>query len=149
MLSHNNLLTNADAAGKMLANGQDVIQLSRLPYSHIYARTCDHYATMFLGAILCLAESMETILADFNAVGATRMNSVPRFYDKVWASVERFSPEERRRRLKRSPSARDPECSTSGGGPLPHTGRDRLQRGGPDPPRRLRPDRVVAGHQLQ
>ena len=118
MLSHNNLLTNADACATILATGDGEIQLSWLPYSHIYARTCDHYATMLAGSTLCLAESMETILADFVAVGATRMNSVPRFYDKVWASVERLPPEERARRLKLAfgPSL---EILTSGGAPLP------------------------------
>jgi long-chain acyl-CoA synthetase len=118
MLSHNNLLTNAQACANILSTGDGEIQLSWLPYSHIYARTCDHYTTMLAGSILCLAESMETILADFNAVGATRMNSVPRFYDKVWASVERLSPEERERRLKLAfgPTLR---ALTSGGAPLP------------------------------
>jgi long-chain acyl-CoA synthetase len=117
MLSHKNLLTNAEACGTILASGEDEIQLSWLPYSHIYARTCDHYATMLAGSTLCLAESMETILADFTAVGATRMNSVPRFYDKVWSMVERLSPEDRARRLKLAfgPTVR---MLSSGGAPL-------------------------------
>ncbi len=117
MLSHKNLLTNAEACGTILASGEDEIQLSWLPYSHIYARTCDHYATMLAGSTLCLAESMETILADFKAVGATRMNSVPRFYDKVWAMVERLAPEERAQRLKLAfgPTVR---MLSSGGAPL-------------------------------
>jgi long-chain acyl-CoA synthetase len=118
MLSHGNLLSNAEACVQVLTSEDGEIQLSWLPYSHIYARTCDHYATMLAGSTLCLAESMETILADFRAVGATRMNSVPRFYDKVWASVERLSPEDRSLRLKAAfgPTLRS---LTSGGAPLP------------------------------
>jgi long-chain acyl-CoA synthetase len=118
MLSHGNLLSNAETAGTLLGTGSDEIQLSWLPYSHIYARTCDHYATILPGATLCLAESMDTILADFRAVGATRMNSVPRFYDKVWASVEHLSPEDRARRLHAAfgPTVR---MLSSGGAPLP------------------------------
>jgi long-chain acyl-CoA synthetase len=118
MLSHGNLLSNAETCATILETGLDEIQLSWLPYSHIYARTCDHYGTMIAGATLCLAESMETILADFQAVGATRMNSVPRFYDKVWASVEHLAPEERVRRLKLAfgPTIRR---LSSGGAPLP------------------------------
>jgi long-chain acyl-CoA synthetase len=119
MLSHGNLLSNAEACAKVLSSGDGEVQLSWLPYSHIYARTCDHYASILAGSTLCLAESMETILADFRAVGATRMNSVPRFYDKVWASVEHLQPEDRARKLKAAfgPTLR---ALTSGGAPLPH-----------------------------
>ena len=118
MLSHGNLLSNARMCGVLLETGPDEVQLSWLPYSHIYARTCDHYATALVGATLCLAESMETILADFAQIQATRMNSVPRFYDKVWASVERLAPEDRALRLRAAfgPSLR---MLTSGGAPLP------------------------------
>ena len=118
MLSHGNLLSNARMCGVVLETADDEVQLSWLPYSHIYARTCDHYATALVGATLCLAESMDTILADFAQVGATRMNSVPRFYDKVWASVGRLAPEERASRLRAmfGPSLR---MLTSGGAPLP------------------------------
>ncbi len=118
MLSQGNLLSNARMCGVLLKTALDEVQLSWLPYSHIYARTCDHYATAFVGATLCLAESMDTILADFHQVGATRMNSVPRFYEKVWASVERLAPEERSARVRAifGPSLR---MLTSGGAPLP------------------------------
>ena len=118
MLSHGNLLSNSRTCGVLLETAPDEVQLSWLPYSHIYARTCDHYATGLVGATLCLAESMDTILADFHQVRATRMNSVPRLYEKVWASVERLAPEERATRLKAAfgPSLR---MLTSGGAPLP------------------------------
>ena len=118
MLSHGNLLSNAQACGRLLETAPDDVQLNWLPFSHIYARTCDHYATMFAGATLALAGSMETILADFVDVGATRMNSVPRFYDKLWSLVERIGPsEERARRLRElfGPTVRQ---LTSGGAPL-------------------------------
>ncbi len=118
MLSHGNLLSNAEMCGVLLETGPVEVQLSWLPFSHIYARTCDHYATALVGATLCLAESMDTIIADFQAVGATRMNSVPRFYDKVWASVEHLTPEDRAGRLRAvfGPTLR---MLTSGGAPLP------------------------------
>lgn len=120
MLSQGNLLSNGRTCSTLLGTDADDVQLNWLPFSHIYARTCDHYATMFAGATLCLAESMETILADFREIGATRMNSVPRFYDKVWAAVEHLEPEERARRLHAmfGPTLRQ---LTSGGAPLSRT----------------------------
>ena len=68
MLSHDNLALQRRAWPNILRAGDGEIQLSWLPYSHIYARTWTTTLTMLAGSILCLAESMETILADFNAV---------------------------------------------------------------------------------
>jgi long-chain acyl-CoA synthetase len=61
---------------------------------------------------------MDAIVSEFREVGASRMNAVPRFYEKLWALVEGLSPEERSSRLKAifGPTVR---MLYSGGAPLP------------------------------
>jgi long-chain acyl-CoA synthetase len=118
VLTHGNLLSNAEAVAAMAEIGPDDVALSWLPYSHIYARTVDHYLTMLTGGTLCLAESMETLPADLAEVHPTLMNAVPRFYEKVWSLVESLAPEDRRKRLSAifGPRVR---WLSSGGAPLP------------------------------
>jgi long-chain acyl-CoA synthetase len=118
MLTHENLLSNA-LATRQLADIQICdVQLSWLPYSHIYSRTVDHYLTTAAGAILALAESVETLVANLAETQPMWMNCVPRFYEKVWSSIETLAPEKRARELRKifGPNIRH---LNSGGAPLP------------------------------
>ncbi len=118
MLSHGNLLSNAEAVHEMVDVGTDDVALSWLPFSHIYARTIDHYLTFLTGGLIFLAQSMDTVLADLADAQPTVMNAVPRFYEKVWSFVEALEPTEPRRRLRGlfGPRLR---WLFSGGAPLP------------------------------
>jgi long-chain acyl-CoA synthetase len=118
MLTHGNLLENAKTTAVISESSPDDVVLSWLPYSHIYARTVDHYVTAYAGSTLCLAESVDNLIAILAEVEPTHMASVPRFYEKVWASVEALAPEQRATRLRRifGPRARH---LSSGGAPLP------------------------------
>lgn len=118
MLSHGNLLSNAEAVVATSGMIEADIGLTWLPLSHIYARTCDHYVNMCSGATLCLAESLETLVANIAETGPTHMSCVPRFYEKLWSSVERFERDERAARLGRLFGPRMRRLS-SGGAPLP------------------------------
>ncbi|MBI3864613.1 MAG: long-chain fatty acid--CoA ligase [Planctomycetia bacterium] len=118
MLTHGNLLSNA-LATRQLADIQPAdVQLSWLPYSHIYARTVDHYLTTVAGTTLALAESVETLVTNLAETLPMWMNSVPRFYEKVWSGVETHPPEKRARELRKifGPNLRH---LSSGGAPLP------------------------------
>ena len=100
MLSHDNLLTNAVGTGKISFMEPDDVLLSWLPYSHIYARTVDHYLTTWAGSTVALAESIETLISDLEAVQPMWLTAVPRFYEKVWNSVAELVPPERDDRLR-------------------------------------------------
>lgn len=92
MLTHGNLLTNAAAtAQSSLIQSSDIL-LSWLPYSHIYARTVDHYLTTLVGVTVALAESVDTLVANLRDIQPTWMTAVPRFYEKIWMSVEQLPP---------------------------------------------------------
>lgn len=118
MLTHGNLLSNAEAVAEMTPFTTDDVLLSWLPYSHIYARSIDHYLSILTGGTIFMAESMETLPADLAEVRPTLMNAVPRFYEKVWASVESLAPQVRKERLAKlfGPRVR---WLSSGGAPLP------------------------------
>jgi long-chain acyl-CoA synthetase len=96
----------------------DDIMLGWLPYSHIYARTVDHYETIAAGLTLALAESQETLVQNLDEIKPTHMSSVPRFYEKLLTVVGTADPEETGRRLRRIFGPRI-DWLGSGGAPLP------------------------------
>ncbi len=118
MLSHGNLLTNAQETCEISYLANDFTLLSWLPYSHIYARTVDHYLTTIAGITLVLAESVDTLLANIQQTSPHWLTSVPRVYDKVWSKVSSLPADERGRTLRAifGPNMRQ---LTSGGAPLP------------------------------
>lgn len=118
MLTHDNLLTNAAATAKISFLEPDDLLLSWLPYSHIYARTVDHYLTTWAGITVALAESIETLVANLAEVQPTWLTAVPRFYEKVWNSVEAQPSEQRAESLRKLFGPRLKQL-TSGGAPLP------------------------------
>lgn len=118
MLTHGNLVSNAEATATCAGSSPADVLLSWLPYSHIYARTCDLYVTTLAGATLCLAESIDTLLVNLAEIQPTDFTSVPRFYEKVWSAVEALPTAERAARLRRMFGPRVRRLS-SGGAPLP------------------------------
>ncbi len=91
--------------------------LSWLPFSHIYARTVDHYLSIVAAVPLCLAESAETLVANLAEVQPTHLSAVPRFYEKILAAVA--GPQQESQRRLRSVFGTRIEWLSSGGAPLP------------------------------
>jgi long-chain acyl-CoA synthetase len=118
MLTHGNLVSNAESTLQVAKVDSDDVVLSWLPYSHIYARTVDHYLSTLAGLTLCLAESVDTLIINLAEICPTWMNAVPRFYEKVWSSVEHLPAEARRAELHAIFRSRIRQLS-SGGAPLP------------------------------
>lgn len=118
MLTHGNLLSNALAIQEVFDLAPDNIVLSWLPFSHIYARTVDHYLSLLVGNYLCLAESAETVVQNLEDVEPTNLNSVPRFYEKVLTGLHSADLQETQRNL-RDVFGRRIKFIGSGGAPLP------------------------------
>lgn len=83
MLSHRNLAFDASSVVHAYQEKPADKRLSFLPFSHLYARTCDVYTWIARGSQLVLAKSRDTILADCQATQPTLINGVPYFYQKV------------------------------------------------------------------
>ncbi|MCS6977888.1 MAG: AMP-dependent synthetase/ligase [Gemmatales bacterium] len=111
MLTHGNLLSNAESMIEGSGVRPDSVILGWLPLSHIYARLVDHYLHLEAGCVLCLAESAETVLQNAAECHPTSISAVPRFYEKVLAAVGKD-------RLKYVFGKRL-EWLNSGGAPLP------------------------------
>jgi long-chain acyl-CoA synthetase len=118
MLTHGNLLSNAAACHELVPRHPYSVILSWLPFSHIYARTVDHYLSIVAGVVLCLAESAETVVANLAEIQPTNMSGVPRFYEKVLSAVACADPEKTNSRLRDVFGSRL-EWLNSGGAPLP------------------------------
>jgi long-chain acyl-CoA synthetase len=119
MLTHGNLLSNAVASLAPSPHNPGDVVLNWLPFSHIYARTVDHYAaSLVAGVLVCLADSVDTLIDDLAEVRPTNMASVPRFYEKVLAAVASDDPAKTARRLRDVFGPRI-DWLSSGGAPLP------------------------------
>jgi long-chain acyl-CoA synthetase len=119
MLTHGNLLSNVRALLSRSGQQPSDVVLSWLPYTHIYARTVDHYSSLASGVLLCLAESAETLVQDLADVQPTHMASVPRFYEKVLTLVADPDPRVTAQRLRDLFGPRV-DWLSSGGAPLPY-----------------------------
>jgi long-chain acyl-CoA synthetase len=118
MLTHGNLVSNVEAVLASDPVSPDDVQLNWLPFSHIYARTMDHYRLLAGGVLVALADSAETVVRDLAEVQPTHMNSVPRLYEKVLTAVASADPAETRRKLRDVFGPRL-KALCSGGAPLP------------------------------
>lgn len=83
MLSQRNLAWNAAATSDTHGNTPDQTRINILPFSHIYARTCDLYTWVYRGSRLVLAESRETLVRDCQLVHPTVLNGVPYVYERL------------------------------------------------------------------
>ena len=118
MLSHGNLLYNTECVYNVSSiQGYDHF-LSWLPYSHIYARVIDHFLGIMAGAIIYLAESIDTLPRNLVETQPTAMSAVPRFYEKVWAMLEVLPEDIRNQKLRQIFGMRIDRLS-AGGAPLP------------------------------
>jgi len=83
MLTHANLASNAVAVAHAYEEKPADRRLNFLPFSHLYARTCDLYTWIVRGSELVLSRSRETILKDCQATQPSLINAVPYFYQKL------------------------------------------------------------------
>lgn len=87
MLSHRNILTNAAACLAVVPLGAGDVLLSFLPLSHTFERTCGYYLIMMTGATTAYARSVQQLGADLDVIRPTKLISVPRIYERVYAAI--------------------------------------------------------------
>ncbi len=87
MLSHYNILWNAEAILKVIPCYTSDVLLSFLPLSHTFERTAGYYTPMMAGSSVAYARSMEDLGEDLRTIRPTIIISVPRIFEKVYAKV--------------------------------------------------------------
>jgi len=87
MLSHANILANADAVLRHVAGYPEDRYLSFLPLSHAFERTAGYYVPMMAGSCVAFARSVQSLPEDLLAVRPTVLVSVPRIYERAYARI--------------------------------------------------------------
>jgi len=118
MLSHGNLVANAEQVLHLVPMDMEIVVLSWLPLSHIFARLCDHYLCLRAGTLMAIAEDPDRLPYDIVEVQPTHLNGVPRFWEKMLAAARAAGPEQANARLK-AMFGRRIWWLMSGGAPLP------------------------------
>ncbi len=87
MLSHRNMLSNAEALTRVVDLGEADIALSFLPLSHTLERTLGYYFAVMVGMTTAYARSISQLAEDLQIIRPTVLVSVPRIYERVHAKV--------------------------------------------------------------
>lgn len=87
MLSHNNILTNAEMVQQMVPARSDDLFLSFLPLSHSFERTVGYYIPMMAGSQVAFCRSIQDLAEDLLTIRPTVLISVPRIYERVYGRI--------------------------------------------------------------
>ncbi len=88
MLSHRNILWNAEAQLKTVLTYHDDTFLSFLPLSHTFERTVGYCFPMMAGSCVAYARSLQQLKEDLLSIRPTVLISVPRVYEKAYAKIQ-------------------------------------------------------------
>lgn len=87
MLTHRNMLSNAQSGLKVYQVYPEDIFLSFLPLSHMFERTCGYYLNVISGAGVAFARSVPQLAEDLRTVQPTILMSVPRIFERFLAVI--------------------------------------------------------------
>ncbi|MCR4297184.1 MAG: long-chain fatty acid--CoA ligase [Gallionella sp.] len=87
MLSHANMLTNAHACLDTFTVHGDDLFLSFLPLSHTFERTLGYYLPVMTGSTVAFARSIPQLSEDLQTIHPTILISVPRIYERMYATL--------------------------------------------------------------
>jgi long-chain acyl-CoA synthetase len=87
MLTHGNILTNAEDSLEVLGLGDTDMTLSFLPIAHSFERTAGYYTVMLAGATIAFAEGLAQIASNLVEVNPTIVLTVPRLLEVIHGRV--------------------------------------------------------------
>ncbi len=87
MLSHKNILSNVNSALKAFPIGSSDVFLSFLPLCHIFERMGGYYTAFSSGAMICYAETIETVAQNLMEVKPTILTTVPRLFERIYSKI--------------------------------------------------------------
>lgn len=87
MLSHRNILYNAQGSLNTLHAYREDLFLSFLPLSHTLERTASYYLPMMAGATVAYARSVAQLAEDLQTIRPTVIIAVPRVFERVFVRI--------------------------------------------------------------
>jgi len=87
MLTHRNMLSNAQAGLAVYKVYQEDVFLSFLPLSHMFERTCGYYLNVVSGATVAFARSVPQLAEDLRTIQPTILMSVPRIFERFLSAI--------------------------------------------------------------
>lgn len=88
MLSHRNILRNAEAVLKVVRGYSEDVYLSFLPLSHAFERTTGYYIPIMAGSCVAFARSVDDLPEDLLTIRPTILIAVPRIFERFYAAVQ-------------------------------------------------------------
>ncbi len=88
MLSHLNILWNAEAVLKANPGYCEDVFLSFLPLSHTFERTVGYYVPMMAGSSVAYARSTKDLAGDLLTIRPTVLISVPRIFERIYSRIQ-------------------------------------------------------------
>ncbi len=89
MLSHRNFMSNVEDCYQVMDIRESDTCLSFLPLSHVLERMAGYYLMLFGGVRIAFAESFQKVPNNLVEVKPELVVSVPRLYEKMFASVKK------------------------------------------------------------
>ena len=83
VLAHRNFVDKAKAGLQAFRVGEDDVELSFLPYSHVFERCDGIFVGMMAGGSAYLSRGIDQLVEDIREVKPTIVLSVPRMYEKM------------------------------------------------------------------
>ncbi|MBA4141822.1 MAG: long-chain fatty acid--CoA ligase [Nitrosospira sp.] len=83
MLSHQNILWNAEATLTAIPGYREDVYLSLLPLSHMFERTVGYYVPIMAGSSVAYARSLKNLPEDLDSVRPRILVAVPQVYEKI------------------------------------------------------------------
>lgn len=87
MLTHRNMLANAQAGLAVYEVYPEDVFLSFLPLSHMFERTCGYYLNIISGATVAFARSVPQLADDLKTIQPTVLMSVPRIFERFLSAI--------------------------------------------------------------
>ena len=88
MLSHRNILCDAEAIVRLVPTFPEDVFLSFLPLSHAFERTVGYYLPMMTASTVAYARSVQELAEDLLNIRPTVLISVPRIYERVYGRLQ-------------------------------------------------------------
>jgi len=89
MLTHRNIVSNVLAASESIPFSSEDVFLSFLPLCHIFERMAGYYTAFSSGAMVCYAESIESVAQNMVECKPTILTAVPRLFERMYSKIKK------------------------------------------------------------